>query len=138
MLGILDVVMEVVNRVICRADTLHVIVFHQTTGGELRLLQFLVTLIENLTSGLRREQFLDAEGSLQLQMCPVIQRVAECIRHRLSPFLEFLPVAGVLTGAIFLINTIGTHGTPFVVVATQPKLCDALEAVIVSHHLESR
>ena len=51
-LGILNVVVQIVYRIISGADTLHVIVTHQTTGRELRLQQFLITLVKDLSGGL--------------------------------------------------------------------------------------
>ena len=56
-----------------------------------------------------RRAYVDA--LLQAQMGPVVERIAQCRRHRLRPRLELLPVAGVpgstiimtsLTGAIAL------------------------------------
>jgi hypothetical protein len=37
----------------------------------------------------------DAEVPLELQVGPVVQRVAETEGHRLSPFLELLPVDAI-------------------------------------------
>ena len=72
--------------------------------------------------------------SLQLKMSPVIQWVTECIRHCFCPLLEFLPIRSILTCAISLINSVCTHCTPFVVVSTKPKLCNALELMVVGNH----
>ena len=134
MLGILDMVVQVIHGIIRRADTLHIVVAHQSTGRELGLLQFLVTLVEDLTGGLRTQLLCDTEGSLQFQVCPVVQRVTEGVRHGLSPLLKLLPVAGVLAGAVSLIHTVRTHGTPLIVVTAEPQLCDALETMVVGHH----
>ena len=132
---ILNMVVQVVNGIIGGTYTLHVVVLHQTTGRELGLLQLLVTLVKNLTGGLGAQLLFNAESGLQLQVCPVIQGVTEGVRHGLSPLLKLFPIAGILTGAVFLIYTVGTHGTPLVVVTTQPQLCDALKLMIVGHHL---
>ena len=134
MLGIFDVVVEVVNGIVGGAYALYVVVLHQTTCAELRLLQLLVTLVENLAGSLGRENLLNTESGLQLQVCPVIQRVAQGVGNGLCPLLKLLPVGSVLTRAETLVNSIGTHGTPFVVVATQPQLGDALETMVVSYH----
>ena len=131
-------VVQVVNGIVSRTYTLHVIVLHQSASRELGLLQLLVTLVENLAGGLGAQQLLNTKGGLQLQMCPVIQRVTQCIGHRFSPLLKLLPVASVLTRAVLLVNAIGTHGAPLVVVAAQPKFGNALEAMVVSHHFGNK
>ena len=134
-LASLLVVAQVVDWIICCTNALHVVVAHQATGAELRLLQLLVTLVVNLTGCLRAQQLVDTEGSLEFQVSPVIQRVTECIWYSLCPFLELLPVAGVSTCAEALIYAVSTHSTPLVVVTTEPEFCNTLELVIISYHL---
>ena len=56
-------------------------------------------------------------------MRPMIQRISNRIRHRFSPFQKFLFIGG-LTGNILFIDTQGTHGPPFIMVASQPRLAD--------------
>ena len=111
---------------------------HQSTSRELWLLKFLITLIENLACCLRRELLGNTESSLQLQMSPVIKGVTESIRNGLSPLLELFPIGGILTSAILLVDTIGTHGTPLIVVATQPQLSNTLKLVVFGHHLRNQ
>ena len=65
----------------------------------------------------------------------MIQRVTQRIGNGLGPLLKLLPVRGILAGDVFLLDTVSTHGTPLIVVATQPQLGDTLEAVVVGHHL---
>ena len=137
-LGILNVVMQIINRIIGSTYTLHVVMLHQATSRELWLLKFLITLIKNLACCLWRELLRNTKSSLQLQMSPMIKRVTECIRNGLSPLLEFLPIRGILTGAILLVDTIGTHGTPLIVVATQPQLSNTLKLVVFGHHLRNQ
>ena len=134
-LGILDVVVQVVNGVVGGADALHIVMLHQATGRKLRLLQLLIALVENLAGGLWREQFLDAKGSLQFQMGPMVERVAQGVGNGLCPLLELLPVGSVLAGAVALVDAVGTHGTPLIVVTAKPQLGDALELMVVGHHL---
>ena len=134
-LGILDMIVQVVYRVVGGTNALHVVVLHQATCRELRLLQLLVTLVEDLAGCLGAQLLGDAEGRLQFQVCPVVQRITEGVGHRLCPLLELLPVRGVLACAILLVDTVGTHSAPLIVVTTEPELCDALETMIVGHHL---
>ena len=126
---------EVIDGIIGRADTLHMIAAHEATGAVLGEFQFLVALIIDLPGRLRREELRDTEGGLQFQMRPVIQRVPEGIRDGLSPFLKFLPVRRLRTRTIFLRHAIGTHGTPFIMVPAEPELRNALEMVIGGNHL---
>ena len=63
-------------------------------------------------------------------MAPVVERVADELRKRLRPFLEFLAVAGV-AGDVALLNPVGTHLTPFVVIAAQPYLSDVVELAVL-------
>ena len=129
------VITEIIDWVVCSTNALYVIVTHQAASAELWQLQLLVTLVIDFTGSLRTQLLVDTESCLQLQVGPVIQRVTECIWYSLSPFLELLPVAGISTCAETLVYTIGTHSTPLIVVTTEPKLCNALELVIISNHL---
>ena len=128
-------VMQVVYRIIGSTNTLHVIVLHQSTSRELWLLKFLITLIEYLTCSLWRKLLGDTESSLKLKVSPVIKRVTECIWHCLCPLFKLLPVAGILSCAVLLVDTVGTHSTPLIVIATQPQLGNTLKLVILGHHL---
>ena len=136
-LGILDMVVQIVDGIIGGAHALHVVMLHQTTGRELWLLELFVTLVEDFTGRLRIQLLGNAECSLQLQVSPVIKGITESVRHGLSPLLKFLPVAGILTCAVTLFHTIGTHSTPLVVVAAKPQLGDRLETMIVGHHFRN-
>ena len=65
------------------------------------------------------EQFVDAEVALQLQVRPVIQRVAQGIGHGAGPGQELL-VGVHRPGAKPLVHAVGAHGAPLVMVALQP------------------
>ena len=47
------------------------------------------------------------------------------------PFLKFLPIARILTGAVFFIHTVGAHGPPFVMITFEPYLLEVVEPVII-------
>ena len=113
-------VAQVVDGVVSGAYALYTVVAHQSTSREFRLFEFLITLVENLAGSGRRQQFVDAESSLQLKMCPVVKGIAKRVGHRLCPLLELLPIGGVGTGAVALVNTVGAHSTPLVVVTAKP------------------
>ena len=118
--GVLDVAVQVVDGVVGGAHALHVVVLHEAASGELGEPELLVALVEDFACGLRREELLDAEGGLQLQVGPVVEGVAEGVGHGLGPLLELLPVGGVLAGAVALVDAVGAHGAPLVVVAAEP------------------
>ena len=133
--GHLQVMLQRINRVVGRADRLHVVMLHQTASIELGLLQFLGADVVNLTSGRGVQELLNAEGGLQLEVCPVVERVAHRIGNRLGPLLELLPVGRVLTRAVTLIDTVRTHGTPLIVVTLEPNLREVVELMVRSHIL---
>lgn len=126
-------VLQRIDGVVGGADDLDVVVLHQTAGEELGLLQLLGALVVNLARGLRAEQVGDAERRLELQVGPVVQGVAHGIRNRLCPLLELLPIGSILACAEPLVDAVGTHGAPLVMVALQPDFRQVVEAVVRGH-----
>ena len=116
----LNMIFQRVNRIIRSTNSFHMITAHHTTSRVFRLSQLLITLVINLTGSLRAQDLIDTERCLQLQVCPVIQRITESIRNGFSPLFKFFPVGSILTCAETFVYTIGTHSTPFVMVAAQP------------------
>ena len=108
-----------VDRVIRGANHLHPIATHQSTCRELWALQLLVTFIVDLTGRIRVQQLSDAKGRAQFQVRPMIERITQGEWHRLCPLLELLPVGSCPCDEMFW-YPIGTHGTPLVMVASQP------------------
>ena len=134
-LASLLVITQVINWIVCSTYALYMVAAHKSTCCILWLLQLLVTLVVDFACCLRAQLLVDTESCLELKVCPVVQRITECIRYCLCPLLKLLPVACISTCAETLIYTIGTHSTPLVVVTAQPKLCDALELMIIGNHL---
>ena len=124
-------VFERVDRVVRRADHLDIIVLHQTAGMELGRLEQSRTMVVNLAGRRGVQQLRHAEGGLQFEVRPVVERVAHRIGHRLGPLLELLPVGGILARAVLLIDAVGTHGAPLVVVALEPYLRQVVETVVL-------
>ena len=57
--------LEIINRIICRTNSLYMIPAHKSTSSIFGIIsQFVITLIENLTGSLRTEQLRDTESSL--------------------------------------------------------------------------
>src|SRR5689334_10720993 len=75
------------------------------------------------------QQFLNSEVTLQLEVGPVIERVAERLRHSLRPRKKFLPGLGV-PGTVTFGDSVGPHRTPFVVIAIQPDLEEVAELAV--------
>ena len=88
----------------------------QLVGGQQR-----VGLFPDARRGVLIQQFVDAEVALQLQVRPVVQRIAQRVRHRARPGQELL-VRRRVAGAVALRHAVGPHGAPLVVVAFQPDL----------------
>src|SRR5579863_5387114 len=64
----------------------------------------------------------------------MVQGIAQGMGNGARPRQEFLFVRGV-AGAKALVDPVGTHGAPFVVVSLQPDLEEILKASIRSHVL---
>src|SRR5690606_34159046 len=75
------------------------------------------------------EQIVDAEVPPQFEMGPVVERVAQAVRHGGRPGRELLPGVGI-TGAETLGHPIGAHGPPLVVIAFEPDLGQRGETTI--------
>jgi hypothetical protein len=72
------------------------------------------------------DQEVDAEDAAQLEVAPVVDRVADGEGQYLAEGVEFFAVAAV-TGAIFFRHAGGAHHAPFVMVAGQPQFRDVAE-----------
>ena len=62
----------------------------------------------------------------------MVDGVAHAIRDSLGPLLELFPVT-CITGNVTLIHAIGTQGTPFVMIATQPQFGYGTETMVLGH-----
>ena len=67
-------------------------------------------------------------------MCPMIEGVTHTIWHGLSPFEKLIPVGGIASD-VFFGYSIGSQGSPFVMVTTEPKFCNGTESMVFSHFL---
>ena len=88
-----------------------------------------VALLPDAGGGLRAEQAVDAEGHLQLKVCPVVERVAQALRHRRRPGQELVAIVG-RTGDQALVDAVGAHRPPLVMVAGEPQLGEVGEAPV--------
>ena len=127
-------VLESVGRVVGGTYQFDVVSAHEAACRETGLLQFLVALVVDGACRLGFQYLVDAEGGAQFEVGPVVEWVAHAVWHRLSPFLELLPVAGI-AGDVVLVDAVAAQCTPLVVVAAEPQFGYALEPVVVCHHL---
>ena len=131
--------LEAVSRIVGRTNEFHTVVFHESTRTELRIVRNeVIALVVDRTCGLRIQTLFDTKSGLELQMGPVVERVAERIRNGLCPLLELLPVRSVFACAVFLVYSVRTHSAPFVVVAHEPDLCDGFKTLVLGNHLRNK
>src|SRR5690606_4380716 len=112
------------------AEHLHLETLDQDARSKGVVPQAGVAQLVHLTRALRIEQPPNAKGALQLEVRPVVERVAERCRNGRRPGFELLPRARV-AGAAALGDAGGPHRAPLVVVTVQPELGDAGELVIL-------
>ena len=121
-----------IDGIIGGADQCHIALADQIAHAHGGLLQFGIAQIPDLVGGSLAQHAGVSEVSLQLQMAPVKQRVADGLAQTLGPFAELFVVGGI-AGDIFLLHAAGTHKAPFVVVAAQPHLRDIVELSILGN-----
>jgi len=105
--------------------------FHYASAGELGLGESRVALFPDAPGGLGVQETVgDAEGLAQLEVGPVVERVADDPGDGLGPLEELLPV-GCLAGDVAFGHAGRPHEPPLVVVAGQPDFGQVAESVIV-------
>ena len=124
-------VFERIHGIVGGTHYLHIEFFHQSAGREFRRAKLRGTNIINPFSGSRIEQFIHPESPFEFQVCPVIKRVAHGVRHCFDPFFVLFPVRSIFSRAVFLVNSVGAHRTPFVVVALEPDLPQVVELMVI-------
>ena len=124
------VVLQAVGRVIGRAQRDDLEPLENALRAQLRRGQLLAGFLPDPRRALLVQQLINAEVALQLQVGPVVQRVAQRVRHGGRPGLEFLERLG-RAGAIALRHPVGAHRPPLVVVPLQPDLEQVLELPVL-------
>ena len=79
--------------------------------------------IPNLLAGLGRKNAFVTEVTLQLQMRPMVERVADERRKRTCERFKLFIIVGISRDHA-LGKSAGAHGAPFVVIGTEPDLRD--------------
>ena len=89
-------VFQRINRIVGGADHFHLHLRHDTASGEAILGQQIVTLIPDFIRGGRRQQLTrNPKRAAQLQMRPVIERIADRMRYGSRPCVKLLAVRGI-------------------------------------------
>ena len=123
------VVGQVVDRIVGGADRLDVELVQNSVGVERGLCQRGVGLFPDARRALLVEQFVDPEVAFEFQMGPLVERIAQGVRHGASPCEELVVVRRV-AGAEALFDAVGPHGAPLVVVALEPDLKQVGKAAV--------
>ena len=125
------VVLERVDGVVRGAERLDAGARDQPARGEPGLRDDGVGTLPDLVRGVAGEQqVVDAEVARQLQVAPVVHRVAQRVRHRLGELPELLARRGV-AGDEALVDAVRAHDAPLVVVGAEPDLGDVLPAFVL-------
>ena len=128
-------VFERIHRIIGRADDLDLGFFHQTPAGEIWLREKRVAVVVNAPCGFGIEQAtVDSKVTRELDVRPMVERVAQQLRHGSGVLLELFPRRRI-AGAETLVDSCRAHRPPLVVVATKPKGGHIVPAHIVRNLL---
>ena len=117
--------------IVCGADSFNVAFEHafsrREAGGE-----DFVCPVPNLLGGVARKQdVVYAEKPCEFQMAPMVHGIAQHARQGLRKFLKFFAV-GSVPRAIALLDSVGTHCAPFVMVGPKPSLRDVVPVLVLA------
>ena len=113
------VVFEAVAGVVSGADHFDVHLFEDAARAEGGFFEAGVRFLPDGFGACAVQQGGDAEGAFEFEVCPVIERVADEVRHGFGVGLEFFARAGVAGDEVFG-DAEGAQAAPFVVVAFEP------------------
>ena len=111
----LFVVFKAVDRIVCCADHLHIHLPQEVFHAERIAVQHLFGFLIDLLRCIGTEQLFNTEIASELQVGPMVQRIAKCGGYRFCPFHEFFLV-GCVARTVFFADTVGTHRPPFIVI----------------------
>jgi hypothetical protein len=130
--GMPSMILEGINRVIGSAHNGDLHLAQQCLCAEFICSEHLIALIVYTPCGSGVEEFVNAEEALQLEMRPVIERIPERVGNCGCPGVKSLPIRNG-AGNEFLIDPVGAHGSPLIVIAGEPELGDARKPVILGN-----
>ena len=129
----LDLMLQIVHRIIGRADDLHAEFLDQAAAAVFLRRQQRVCAVPDILGGLFAQDFLDAEHAAQLQMRPVEHRVADAVFQARGKGQPLVVPARVAADEL-LIHAVGEHDAPLVVVAAEHQFADVLELIVFVDH----
>jgi len=115
-LAVGHVVLEAIGRIVGGTDGLDLHFFQQRARAEFGSDEAGVAGLPDHRRGLLAERQVDAEITLQFEVSPVVQRIADEFGHGTRPGQEG-SVVGRMPGDILFHHAVGAHGAPLVVVA---------------------
>ena len=118
--------LERVGRIVGRAESAHLTLHEEPAAGVRGFGEGLEPLFPDSVGGLGGEEAVEVEVAGQLEVSPVIERVAEAVRHGLGPGVELVARRGRSGDALFR-DAVGPHPAPFVVVAGKPDVVEVFE-----------
>ena len=132
--GNLFVPLKAIGGIVGSTDHADVRLLDQVATSKAGLGELGVGKVPDLLSGFAVQNALVAKVALKLQVAPLKDGVAHATAQSLGPLLELLAGGGV-AGNEALVNAVGAHQAPLVVVAAQPNLGDVLETLVIPDFL---
>lgn len=124
------VVLEGIGRVVGGADDLNVRALDEFLSAERGGGKKGVALLPDHRCSLLGQGFVDIKISFELEVSPMVERIADKLRHSLGE-LEELCVIVTVTGNKFLVYAIGAHLTPLIVIAAKEEIECVLELIVL-------
>ena len=83
------------------------------------------------------EPVTNSKVTRELDVRPMVERIAKQLRHRGSVLLELFPMRGI-AGAEAFVDACGAHRPPFVVIAAKPERGDVVPTNVVRNFLRRK
>ena len=132
--------LQAVDGIIGGADEGHVGLLDHAADGQLGVvLQLVVAQVPHFLGGVAVQHAVVTKEGVQLQVGPVVHRVADGHGQGLGKLLETLAV-GLVAGDVLFGHAVGTHHAPLIMIAevaavrvaaAQPHLSDVVEAAVL-------
>jgi hypothetical protein len=123
------VVFKGIGRVVGGADSGYMEFLEYSVHCHFIFLKSAVGAIPHACRSVFAEQIIDPEVTQQLEMSPVIERIAKRVWDRARPGKEFFKRSSI-AGAEFLRHTVRSHGPPLVMIAVQANFGQIAETAI--------
>ena len=124
-------ILQVVKWIVGSADYPDVHLGEDFPGGKLVILEEFRTAIEDLVGAVAVEQDITyPKRFFQLQVGPVVEWISECAWYGGCPGLELFSIGGI-SGDIVLVDAVGSHCPPLIVIAVKPDGGQVVEFFIV-------